>query len=91
MSQDDLDNCYDIVANLITNDSETVGSYTGLGGLGEFSISVMKFYNVYWIEAPEFDDVGYFESLENAKDAAEFNYEPFITAWNEAKEKGEIE
>jgi hypothetical protein len=28
---------------------------------------------------------------EEAKAVAESNYEPFITAWNEAKEKGELE
>jgi hypothetical protein len=46
----------------------------------------MQFESLFWIEAPEFDDIGYFHTLEEAKDAAEFNYEPFITEASEHKD-----
>jgi hypothetical protein len=51
----------------------------------------MNFGRIYWIQAPEFDDIGYFGSLEEAKDIAESEYEPFITACKEAKENGELD
>ena len=38
----------------------------------------------------EFDPIGYFETKESAKDCAEFNYQPFITALAERK-KGDEE
>ena len=50
------------------------------------SINVMQFGSVFWIEAPEFDDIGYFDTLEKAKDAAKFNYEPLITEASEHKD-----
>jgi hypothetical protein len=43
----------------------------------------MQFGGVFWIAAPEFDDIGYFDTLEEAKGAVEFNYEPIITEASE--------
>jgi hypothetical protein len=40
----------------------------------------MQFETVFWVEAMEFDDIGYFDTLEAAKDAAEFDYESFSVA-----------
>jgi hypothetical protein len=71
---------HDIVVDLIHNHSEVEHSLTGLGSAGEFPINIMRFGTVYWIEAPEFDDIGYFDSVESARQCAEGNYEPFITA-----------
>jgi hypothetical protein len=91
LSQEELDECSDAIADLVMNESEAVDGFSGLGSYDAFPINVMQFGDVYWIEAPEFDDIGYFSSKQEAMDAAEFNYEPFITARREAKEKGELE
>ena len=46
-----------------------------------------QFGSVFWIEAPEFDDIGYFDTLEEAKGAAEANYEPYITEASEHRDE----
>jgi hypothetical protein len=43
----------------------------------------MKFRNVYWIAASEFDPIGYFGDVMAAVSCATSEYEPFITALNE--------
>jgi hypothetical protein len=48
----------------------------------------MKFGPAYWVQAAEFDDVGYFDTIEKAQAFAEANFEPFIAALNESKSKG---
>jgi hypothetical protein len=89
LSVSDLDACHDILVDLVMNESEPTKSFTGLGGYDEFAINVMKFGGVYWIEAPEFDDIGYFSSEDEASSIAEDNYEPFISAASESKEQGD--
>jgi hypothetical protein len=72
---------HDIIHDLVHNNSVVADSLAGRSRAcnDTFPINVMQFGSVFWIEAPEFDDIGYFDTLEEAKDAAEFNYEPFIT------------
>jgi hypothetical protein len=75
---------HDIIHDLIRNSSIGVHSIEALGAYDDtFSVNVMQFGNVFWISAMEFDDIGYFDDLEQAKSAAEANYEPFITALSE--------
>jgi hypothetical protein len=38
---------------------------------------------VFWIDAAEFDPIGYFDSLRAAKEYAEGEYEPYVSAANE--------
>jgi hypothetical protein len=64
----------------LRNEAEVTKSFTGLGGYDEFGINIMKFGGVYWIEAQEFDDIGYFSSEDDASSIAEGEYEPFISA-----------
>jgi hypothetical protein len=79
---------HDIINDLVRNDSVMVDSLAGWRSAynDTFSIDVMQFGSVFWVEAQEFDDIGYFDTLEKAKDAAEFNYEPFITEASEHKD-----
>ena len=72
----------DIILDLVHNKAVCVESIDGLGsdGSGIFSINIMRFGSVFWIDALGFDDLGYFHGLEQARRAAKLNYEPFITA-----------
>jgi len=79
---------HDIIHDIVHNNSVVTDSLAGWSSADNdtFPINVMQFGSVFWIEAPEFDDIGYFDTLEEAKDAAEFNYEPFITEASEHKD-----
>jgi hypothetical protein len=72
---------HDIILDLVHNNSDVADSLAGWSSAYDdtFPINVMQFGSVFWIEAEEFDDIGYFDTLEEAKGAATFNYEPFIT------------
>jgi hypothetical protein len=80
---------YDIISDIVSNNGTPEWSINGLGNAGAFSIIVVQFGPIYWIEAGEADPLGYFETLEQARDAAEMNYEPFITAL--AEQEGDNE
>ena len=72
LSQEDIDNCHDLLADLVVNESKPEDGYKGFGSSGDFYINVMSFGGViYWIKSPEFDDIGYFKSGEEAKAVAE--------------------
>ena len=79
---------HDIIHDLVHNNSVVPDSLAGWSSASDdtFSINVMQFGSVFWIEAPEFDDIGYFDTPEDAKAAAEANYEPFITEAAEHKD-----
>ena len=62
-----------------------------MGDAGSFPINILRFGPVYWIDAMEFDSIGYFETLENAINCASSEYEPFITALDENEEEEEEE
>jgi len=72
---------YDVIYDLVHNDSTVADSLDGWSSAcnDTFSINIMQFGSVFWIAAVEFDNIGYFDTLEEAKGVAEFNYEPFIT------------
>jgi hypothetical protein len=78
---------HDIVDDLVHNNSDVANSLEGWSSADDdtFAINIMQFVTAFWIEAPEFDDIGYFGTLEEAKSAAEYNYEPFITEASEHK------
>jgi hypothetical protein len=52
-------------------------------GEDEFAITLMRFGPVFWIDAAEFDPIDYFDSLRAAKEYAEGEYEPYVSAANE--------
>ena len=72
-----LEGC--IYSNNFDVGSNIVETITGKGDFGEFGINIHEFHGVFWISAPEFDDDGYFTSLDDAMEFAEDRYEPFIT------------
>ena len=71
----------EIIHDLVHNESEEVAEILGAApDDDEFPINVMRFRNVYWIRASEFDDVGYFDTPQEAEFYAADRWEPFITA-----------
>lgn len=68
-----------ILSDEFDEDSHIVKTLIGEGDFGEFDIDIHEFLGVFWISAPEFDDDGYFNSLDDAIVFAEYRYEPFIT------------
>lgn len=49
------------------------------GGEGyDFDIEIHSFGPIFWVRAPEFDDIGYFTSLADALWHARDSYEPYI-------------
>jgi hypothetical protein len=79
---------HDIIHDLVHNDSVEADSLEGWSSADNdtFGINVMQFGSVFWIQAMEFDDIGYFDKLQNAKEAAEANYGPYITEASEHKD-----
>jgi hypothetical protein len=61
--------------------SNIVESLTGKGDFDEFSINIHEFHGIFWISANEFDDDGYFTSIDEAISFVEERYEPFITRY----------
>jgi hypothetical protein len=72
-----LEDC--IYLNNFDVNSNIVETITGKGDFDEFGINIHEFHGVFWISAPEFDDDGYFTSIDDAIAFAEDRYEPFIT------------
>ncbi len=66
---------HDYFLDEVANQSEAVAEYECSGSGGEFPAYVMEWRGIFWVQAPEFDDVGYFLSMEeavfHAKDIAE--------------------
>jgi hypothetical protein len=79
---------HDIIVDLVMNNSVAEDTISGLGAYDdEFPIDLMRFGSVYWIAALEFDDIGYFETIEAARRCAECEFEPFITALAERRDE----
>lgn len=54
---------------LMMNDARNYGEFTARGSYGRYPIQIKGLGGVYFYEAPEFDSIGYFLSIEDAADA----------------------
>ncbi len=57
---------HDLITELIHNESTVVDSFEGQGCAGEFPITIYQFGPLFWVNALEFDDVGYFDTADEA-------------------------
>lgn len=57
---------HDYFMDEVANQSEVVAEYECSGSGGEFPVCVMEWRGIFWVQAPEFDDIGYFLSMEDA-------------------------
>jgi hypothetical protein len=70
--------------NLVKNDSVTVDTIEAAGGYEHyFNIEIQSFGPVYWIQASEFDDIGYFGSEKEAVEHAREEYGTYIETLEE--------
>lgn len=77
----------DLLLELVIDTAEVVESFDGLGYPDVFSINIMSFNEIYWIDAEDFDHIGYFKDADAARIFALSNYEPFITAYKESEDE----
>lgn len=57
---------HDFFLDQVSNDSECLETYDCFGSGGEFGVSIMEWRGIFWVQAPEFDHIGYFLSVEEA-------------------------
>ncbi len=72
-----------IVFDLMANDSTVVKEHTGIGGYGEFPIDIYQFGPLFYIRALEFDDIGFFDSLDEAETVV---YQEYACFFEESEE-----
>lgn len=84
LTEEDLELVKSAVQEVLACEGRVVGSMpTGMPGY-EFSININHFDTVFWASAAEFDDLGYFDSLENAKGYASIEWGSFFEAYEES-------
>jgi len=81
----------DILFDLIQNEGDCVEAIDCWGAGDEFQVNICAFGPVFWIQAPEFDDIGFFASQAEAVAVAEVEYDTFIAEYNEHMEEEEEE
>jgi hypothetical protein len=70
--------------DLVKNHSIEVDTIEAAGGCEHyFNIEIKAFGPVYWIQAPEFDDIGYFCSEKEAVEHAREEYATYIETLEE--------
>jgi hypothetical protein len=78
--------------DLVKNDSVTVDTIEAAGGYEHyFNIEIQSFGPVYWIQASEFDDIGYFGSEKEAEAFAREEYATYIETLEELQQEDEYE
>lgn len=66
---------HDKLYDLVHNDAELArGFLAGGSEAGEYPIDVMLFEGVFFIQAPQFDDIGYFSTEKDAVKALTMNW-----------------
>ncbi len=82
-----------IVTDAVLNGYDEATFY-GQGSFGYFPITIKGTASVYLVKANEFDDIGYFPSVADARAFAEVEYEsygPFVEDADEADEWSDAE
>jgi hypothetical protein len=83
------DTVYGFLLDEIPNNAEEVFTIYAWGSAaGAYSVSVVEYEGVFFVQAPDFDDVGYFTSKEDAKS---YIHDRWGEAIKEAEEKDQEE
>lgn len=86
---EDLDELYMTISDNGTHGCESVGGFKGVAPYNDtFSIDIWRIGPLFFVTALEFDDLAYFESLEEAEKCALSEFFSFIDALNERKNGG---
>lgn len=81
----------DTITDLVLSEGEAQETIGCWGGEGEFPLNIIRFGPVFWIQAPEFDDIGFFDSLKEAIEVAESEFADFIAEYLEHEEEDDDE
>ena len=81
----------DEINEIIHDYSDVVEELEALGAYDDpFNIMIMSFSDIlFWVQANEFDDAGYFITKGEALNYASNNFEPFFTALREHEEEND--
>lgn len=74
----DDDARYDLAVDALLNEAPVVASSTAEQDKGEYSVVILGVPGAYYVQAPEYDDDGVFDSLADAESFVDFNYGEFI-------------
>lgn len=67
----DFDAFHDFAIDEVKNESQVIESYSAVGAYDEpFDFSVCEYQGVFFVQANEFDDVGYFIDRQLAEECA---------------------
>jgi hypothetical protein len=74
MSKDDRAELHDAAQDALRNAAPEAAVFSATCSFGRFPVSVRGIEGVYFVTAPDFDDIGYFERLDDAVTAAWLDY-----------------
>jgi len=63
-----------LLADTLHNDSRRYVRHWGVGSFGKYPIEIRGLGGGYYVSAPEFDDVGYFDSVDDAESHIHSNW-----------------
>jgi hypothetical protein len=91
LAEKGFDELIDEINEIIHDYSDVVEELEALGAYDDpFNIMIMSFSGIlFWVQANEFDDAGYFSTKDEALDYASDNFEPFFTALREHEEEND--
>ena len=78
LSKSQLDDLYDAVFDTLINDTEVRSSYRAEQDKGEYLIQVRGFDSAWFIQVPEYDNVGFFNTPAEADEYISFNFGEFL-------------
>ena len=91
LTEKKFDELIDRINEIVHDDSDVVEELEALGAYDDpFNIMIMSFSDIlFWVQANEFDDAGYFFTKDEALNYASDNFEPFFTALREHEEEND--
>lgn len=75
VSESNIDEYYEEILYLMETHFFVEETFRAIGGHGEYNVEIRSYGPIYWIYAPEFEDIGYFDNKTNAVDYARSFYE----------------
>jgi hypothetical protein len=88
--RENLDALYDLISDNGTCFGEEVGGFEGAAPDNDtFPITIWRVGPLFFVTAPEFDDIGYFRTQEEAYDYASMEFSSFIDELNERQQDEE--
>jgi hypothetical protein len=78
LDEEDVDRLSEVAVEALRDCAIAVESYEAEQDKGVYDINIMGVPGAYYIEAPEYDDMGFFETLEEARKELRGRYGEFL-------------